>query len=182
MGKAAGAGDDPHQDVGAVVGGEHGSRRRSTSGLHDPNVTFEEYYYYALQSRAHPSEAPDAPSSASTSRMSKFMPFGKRDAPSANNNAAMDEKNSEGSFTAHSWHNVSDEERLQASRALRTATWGAVFYLITTDILGPYTTAYASNRSPARGSLANRSKSWAFSQMGYAPASILYFIFGVFAA
>ncbi|KAI4251757.1 MAG: hypothetical protein L6R42_008242 [Xanthoria sp. 1 TBL-2021] len=55
-------------------------------------------------------------------------------------------------------------ERLQASRALRTATWGAVFYLITTDILGPYTTA------------------WAFSQIGYAPASILYFIFGVLAA
>lgn len=110
------------------------------------------YYYYARQSRAHPSEAPDAPSSASTSRMSKFMSFGKRDTPSTNNNTAMDEKNSDGSSTAHSWHNISDKERLQASRAVRTATWGAVFYLITTDILGPYTTAHASNRSPARGS------------------------------
>ncbi|KAI4254397.1 MAG: hypothetical protein L6R42_007211 [Xanthoria sp. 1 TBL-2021] len=77
------------------------------------------------------------------------MPFGKRDTPSTKNNTALDEKNSDGSSTARSWHNVSDEERLQASRALRTATWGAVFYLITT---------------------------------GYAPASILYFIFGVFAA
>jgi hypothetical protein len=33
---------------------------------------------------------------------------------------------------------VSDDEWTNASRAGRTATWGAVFYLITTDILGPF--------------------------------------------
>lgn len=33
---------------------------------------------------------------------------------------------------------ISDEEWTNASRAFRTASWGACFYLITTDILGPY--------------------------------------------
>lgn len=33
---------------------------------------------------------------------------------------------------------VSDDEWTNASRAMRTATWAAVFYLITTDILGPF--------------------------------------------
>lgn len=58
---------------------------------------------------------------------------------------------------------VTDEEWVQASRALRTATWGAVFYLITTDILGPY------------------SVPWAFSQMGYGPGVALYAVFGALA-
>lgn len=31
-----------------------------------------------------------------------------------------------------------DEELLNARRALRTASWAAIFYLITTDILGPF--------------------------------------------
>jgi hypothetical protein len=58
---------------------------------------------------------------------------------------------------------VAEEEWVQASRALRTATWGAVFYLITTDILGPY------------------SVPWAFSQMGYGPGVALYTVFGALA-
>ena len=33
---------------------------------------------------------------------------------------------------------VSQEEWNQASRACRTATWSAVFYLVTIDIMGPY--------------------------------------------
>lgn len=52
-----------------------------------------------------------------------------------------------------------DEEWFQASRAMRTATWGAVFYLITTDILGPY------------------SVPWAMSQLGYGPGAVLYTVF-----
>lgn len=38
---------------------------------------------------------------------------------------------------------ISDEEWTNASRALRTATRGAAFYLITTDILGPFGLPYA---------------------------------------
>lgn len=36
------------------------------------------------------------------------------------------------------WGNVSDSEWKHASRAVRTAGWTSVFYLITTDILGPF--------------------------------------------
>jgi hypothetical protein len=38
---------------------------------------------------------------------------------------------------------ITDEEWTNASRALRTATRGAIFYLITTDILGPFGLGYA---------------------------------------
>ena len=59
---------------------------------------------------------------------------------------------------------ISDEEWLTASRAARTATWGAIFYLITTDILGPF------------------SVPWAMTQLGWGPGVSLYTIFGVLAA
>lgn len=38
---------------------------------------------------------------------------------------------------------VTDEEWTNASRALRTATKSAIFYLITTDILGPFGLPFA---------------------------------------
>lgn len=39
--------------------------------------------------------------------------------------------------THNNYSTVTDLEWRQASRALRTAGWGTVFFLITTDILGP---------------------------------------------
>ena len=39
---------------------------------------------------------------------------------------------------------ISDTEWTNANRAFRTATWAACFYLITTDILGPFGIGYAS--------------------------------------
>jgi hypothetical protein len=51
-----------------------------------------------------------------------------------------------------------DDELIQARRALRTASWWAVFYLITTDILGPFNAPFA------------------FSQVGYVPGAILYVV------
>ena len=51
-----------------------------------------------------------------------------------------------------------DDELIQARRALRTASWAAVFYLITTDILGPFNAPFA------------------FSQVGYVPGAILYVV------
>ncbi|KAK7037552.1 hypothetical protein VNI00_011044 [Paramarasmius palmivorus] len=55
---------------------------------------------------------------------------------------------------------VDQEELLTAQRALRTATWISVFYLITTDILGPFNAPFA------------------FSQVGYVPGAILYVVMG----
>ncbi|ORX83508.1 hypothetical protein K493DRAFT_342015 [Basidiobolus meristosporus CBS 931.73] len=57
-----------------------------------------------------------------------------------------------------------DADKLQAQRALRSASWQAVFYLITTDILGP------------------SSAPWAFSQLGYAPGVLMFFFMGLAAA
>ncbi|KAG1734875.1 transmembrane amino acid transporter protein-domain-containing protein [Suillus paluster] len=59
---------------------------------------------------------------------------------------------------------VTPGEYRAASGALRTATWGSVFYLITTDILGPYSTP------------------WAFQQVGYGPGVACFFVFGIMAA
>jgi len=42
-------------------------------------------------------------------------------------------------------YKITDEEYVQASRAVRTATWGAVSYLITTDILWPFSTPQVSS-------------------------------------
>ncbi|KAI1073574.1 transmembrane amino acid transporter protein-domain-containing protein [Whalleya microplaca] len=61
--------------------------------------------------------------------------------------------------TAH--HGVTEAQRKTASRAMRTASWGTIFYLITTDILGP-------TGAP-----------WAFAQMGYGPGIALYTVFGL---
>lgn len=38
---------------------------------------------------------------------------------------------------------ISDEEWTRASRAVRTASWSAVFYLLTMDILGPFSVPWA---------------------------------------
>ncbi len=40
-------------------------------------------------------------------------------------------------------YGVTEEEWETAQRAARTASWGAIFYLITTDILGPYSIPFA---------------------------------------
>jgi amino acid permease len=56
-----------------------------------------------------------------------------------------------------------EEERENASRALRLASWASVFYLITTDILGPFNAPYA------------------ISLVGWVPGVVLYFVMGILA-
>lgn len=55
------------------------------------------------------------------------------------------------------------DEIAAANRALKMATWFNVFTLLTTDILGP-------QKAP-----------WAFAQLGFVPASLIYVAFGVVA-
>ncbi|KAG0209750.1 hypothetical protein BGX28_009970 [Mortierella sp. GBA30] len=55
------------------------------------------------------------------------------------------------------------EERENARRALRQAGWAAVFYLITTDILGPFNAPIA------------------IAQLGYVPGVVLYTFMGIMA-
>lgn len=56
---------------------------------------------------------------------------------------------------------VTEEEWKTAARALRTASWGTLFFLITTDILGWSTTPFV------------------FASVGFGPGSVLYLIFGL---
>jgi hypothetical protein len=117
--------------------------------LHDPDVTFEEYHYYALLTRAEEHELSKLDQGTTTllsiifpskSAKGDVVQFTPTPAPAA---VESDEKMSAPPPYDHNLESggratVSNEEWQNASRALRTASWSAVFYLITTDILGPF--------------------------------------------
>lgn len=111
--------------------------------LHDPTVTFEEYYYYAQQTRAEEEqEALDNPEKVGILQTIFPAKSGKGAAASETKRrtSLVPQVNiSEKSARA----TVTDEEWANAARAVRTATKGAIFYLITTDILGPFGLPYA---------------------------------------
>ena len=119
--------------------------RRTVRNLHDPNVTFEEYLHYAAITRAD--EARDGGNHVMSILPGKYgrkrQTAAEEPVGAISSKGAFDEKteNPQVGIAASRApeYSVSDAEWMQASRAARTATWGAVFYLITTDILGPYT-------------------------------------------
>jgi hypothetical protein len=111
--------------------------------LHDPRVTFEEYMYYAALSRAE-----EDASAASKPKI------GLADVLLPSRNGGVRELKGSATSSSEAIHElnlsdprvratISDEEWTNASRALRTATAAACFYLITTDILGPYGVGFA---------------------------------------
>ena len=111
--------------------------------IHDPAVTFEEYHYYAEKTRA---EEDSAANQAGHTRgiLSVIL-------PSKTDKGVERVGEKRGSVIAQTVNlsnpdkraEISDEEWTNANRALRTATWGAIFYLITTDILGPFGLPFA---------------------------------------
>jgi len=187
MGAIGNVADPRNDSITADAIGSYPNRVLRT--LHDPSVQFEEYLYYAKQSRAH-ENAMYGPGSnyAETTKgfsLKKFVP-GMQAGLSAPAKApgetlqpgtpeyygvTGDEKHADGHARTTDApprrtsvaNAVTDEEWLNASRAARTATWGAVFYLITTDILGPF------------------SVPWAMSQLGWGPGTVLFTIFGALA-
>lgn len=99
--------------------------------LYDPEVTLEEYHYYARQTREEEKsfESPKLQWRELLSRKSK-----PHDA-----HVGMDDKSG---ATANPHTNlahrsarleITDEEWANASRAMRTASWGAAFYLVSTS-------------------------------------------------
>lgn len=100
--------------------------------LHDNSVSFEEYHYYAQQSRA---EEETLPKDGADGIMSVIFP--------KKSGNAVEEHVDTNLSDATKRAAVTDEEWTNASRAMRTASIGAVFYLITTDILGPFGLPYA---------------------------------------
>ncbi|OCK74275.1 hypothetical protein K432DRAFT_409998 [Lepidopterella palustris CBS 459.81] len=131
-------------------------------GLHDPNITFEEYHYYALKTRE------EEKGLASPKLNWRELILRKKSLRNAD-----DDPNSERNPVKHHTEvnfanrenrlEISDEEWTNASRAFRTASWGACFYLITTDILGPYGVGFAMGT------------------LGWGPGVVLYTLFGFMA-
>ncbi|KAK7424207.1 hypothetical protein QQZ08_008695 [Neonectria magnoliae] len=115
---------------------------------HDPSITFEEFKYWAktyIDGRG--------PRTIKTTGKDRFSKGDNELAVDTNTPSASGNQD-DAVITG-----VSDQEWKQASRALRTAGWGAIFYLITTDILGPFSTP------------------WPFAQMGCGPGIALYTVF-----
>ena len=106
-----------------------------TRRLHDPDVTFHEYQHYAKLTRQDQDNAP-APK-AGKNLLAYLIP-----------NLQKAEKEvyqlSDANISDRQQRmNITDEEWANASRALRLASAGAVFYLITTDIFGPFGLPFA---------------------------------------
>jgi hypothetical protein len=114
----------------------------------DPTVTYEEYVYWAKIEREMEIEynktfQAEHGSPLMESIRNVFSKEG-RQKTKADKDARLqalthvgDEKQSDNSPSPpNSTLQVSDEEWRTASRALRTASWGQMFFLITTDILG----------------------------------------------
>ncbi|KAJ5356758.1 Amino acid transporter transmembrane [Penicillium concentricum] len=128
----------------------------------DSSITFENYVYWAKRSREV--EKHISTDDAGFAYWKKRL-FSKRSDVTVQNTSTITEPNDKhtiktnGDGTGDGW-GITETEWEQAQRAGRTATWGSIFYLITTDILGPTNVP------------------WAISQMGYGPGAVLYTVFG----
>ena len=127
MGLMALDGGDPR--LGTVEGTFAGQgivsyTRPQMRALHDPSVSFEEYHYYAQQTRAV-EDANIVSRSETRGILSTIIPNLKREVPEEKRRASMipNVNFSDPSRRA----SVTDEEWINASRAVRTATAGAIF-------------------------------------------------------
>ena len=129
--------------------------------IHDPAVTFEEYRYYALRTREEEKRltSPKLRWREILTRSSKKEDPMIDAGPDHNHMKVVDANFASEEGRLH----ISDEEWSNASRAMRTASWGAAFYLITTDILGPYGVGFA------------------IGTLGWGPGIALYTVFGFLA-
>jgi len=118
--------------VDAVPTTTHTTTGRVKPHNHDPSVSFYEYKYYAEITRAE-QDSRNVPITGNGEH--GIIPtMGEPSGPEK----TSDHEGSQDALQAHNPHIISDDEWMMASRAIRTATWLSVFYLITTDILGPY--------------------------------------------
>lgn len=146
-GALAGQGGDPqlaHNE--SLINAEEDHR-------HERDISFEEYYYYAGITRAEEKIADEeyrrirGPRSFANTIKGRFSKGGDHTVAqahlAADESRVTNEKNGElnekgepaGEVVAPQYA----ADMKNASRAMRTASWGSIFYLITTDILGPFT-------------------------------------------
>lgn len=103
--------------------------------LHDPEVTFEEYRYYALKTREEEKNSPPAGPTISIWK-ALFKGAGQPEEDEPEVSAPQSEQQSKAlNVNLANRANrleITDEEWTNASRMMRTASWGACWYLITT--------------------------------------------------
>ncbi|PQE23939.1 amino acid transporter protein [Rutstroemia sp. NJR-2017a WRK4] len=160
----AGAGEDPR------LPGETNNTavRPQHRKLHDSSITFEEYHYYANLTRAEEDASTDADIGDTTFFSLIVPPKNLKGAAPVNSAPVLEKETGEEKTAEKHIHGMSEAERLNisddewhnASRAIRVATWAAVFYLITTDILGPFGVPFA------------------LGTLGWGPGIALYTVFG----
>ncbi|EAL94076.1 putative amino acid transporter [Aspergillus fumigatus Af293] len=162
-------GEDPRlreKERGTFDAVDHGTGtaaiRPQHRKLHDPSVTFEEYYYYAQLTRAEEESRPNGDQERGW--LSIIFPSKSGGGVQPLPQHPSEDAKTPSAGDAARQMTITDEEWTNASRALRTATRGAIFYLITTDILGPFGLGYA------------------FATMGWGPGIALYTVFGGLAA
>lgn len=137
-------GGDPRMGSSAGIGFGDTSEitRSAVQKLHDSSISFEEYMHYAAVTRADDrTVVPVHTDSVYTvSSLKALNPFAKK-TQAFTTEAEVNEKGTTSSSPDRAQPFViAEEDYIRASRAVRTATWGAVFFLITTDILGPFST------------------------------------------
>jgi hypothetical protein len=127
--------------------------------LYDSSVSFEEYLYYAERTRADQDAVTKAGSNKGKLPLLKVL------FPPKSNNIELDHKMANLNTSIASQRAVvTDEEWINASKAMRNATGMAIFYLLTTDVLGPFGLPYA------------------VATTGWGPSVGLYTVFGAMAA
>ncbi|KAH7925765.1 hypothetical protein BV22DRAFT_406117 [Leucogyrophana mollusca] len=124
----------------------------------------ETYMYYATIQREKEKNESKSSSDVESKRWGGLFSKGAKQGGSDRNSISSASPSSDEKKQTTEEGSVTAGEYRAASSALRTATWGSVFYLITTDILGPYSAPYA------------------FAQVGYGPGVACFFVFGVMAA
>jgi hypothetical protein len=138
MAKVGGlAEEDPRLSFNGLSPTFEGLVRPQHRQLYDSSVSIEEYLYYAERTRADQDMAAEADYGVK-------VPLYKVLFPPKSTKATLDEKMAHLNTSVASQRVVvTDEEWINASKALRNATAMAVFYLLTTDVLGPFGLPYA---------------------------------------
>lgn len=104
----------------------------------NPVVQFEDYLHFAALQRLaeETTYMPDDEAKEKPRRKSNWLT---RFSDHKGQNVNVDVR----SVEKHAPPTADELERENTSRALRLASWSTVFYLITTDILGPFNAPYA---------------------------------------
>ncbi|SMY20149.1 unnamed protein product [Zymoseptoria tritici ST99CH_1A5] len=143
------------------------TRAASSIGVINKHVTFEEYVYSADRARAFESTLVTENTIDQLKKLFTGKKLATQPTELQTDYSSVTPPEKHGSnvarLTTEDGNGVTELEWERAQRATRTATWITVFYLITTDILGPYNVP------------------WAVSRMGYGPGVALYTVFGGFA-